>query len=53
MFIYLFYLCHLHVRQLPENNQTIVPDEGTTRGLDALLAVGRQGDVGRARVAAV
>jgi len=41
------------VEELLRHDQPVVPDEGAARRRDALLAVGRERDVGVARVLAV
>lgn len=41
-----------HVGELLGDNQPVVADQGAAGGRDALLAGGRQGDVGDARVLA-
>lgn len=41
------------MRQLLRHDQPVVPDQGSTRGSDALLAIGSQGKFRDARVSAV
>ena len=41
------------MRELFRDNESVVADEGAASGADSLLAVGGEGDVGGAGVAAV